>query len=97
MFLAKYYAGRTKLVDTPEWWMVKRHNTYYRHFKTFQEMRMWYYAIDEDVKVRRKRKPYALNSWTHDKVASCVTTKSWKKLNKCKKQWQKKKYYHESE
>lgn len=95
MFLAKYYGGRTELVETPEWWMLKHTSYYYRHFQTTQEMRMWFRDLDEDVKLRRKRKPHNLNSWTHDKVPSCVSVKSWKKLNKCQRQWQKKKYFHE--
>lgn len=95
MFLAKYWGCRFELVETPEWWMLNDRRGYYRHFRTTQEMRRWYRDNEEDVKIRRRRAPHYLDSWNYDEVPSCISVKSWKKLNKCKKQWMKKKYFHE--
>lgn len=95
MFLVHYIFLGDKFVETPEWWMTHRGYPYYRNIKTTQERRRWYYDVEGDVKLRRCRAPHFLDGWNIEKVASCKSTKSWKKLNKCRKQWQKKKFHDE--
>lgn len=84
---------------TPEWWMVKTHH-YYRGMRVQQERREWFKAKELSMEygfklTRDIRNPYYINPWTIEKHSSRYVMKSWKALNKCRKQWQKKKYKQE--
>ncbi len=81
-----------KYYDYPcyEYWMVSKHDRQYRRIPTNQEQRRWFKDMEEDVKLRRCRSPHFLDSWNIEKRISCLSSKSWKKLNKCKHQWNKK-------
>lgn len=81
-----------------EWWMIHYSRSYYyRKIKVGSEIRFWEYTLELEqeygFKLRRdKRNTHNLDKWNIDPDISCSNRKSWKKLNKCRKQWQKKKY-----
>lgn len=72
-----------------KWWM-KHLYVGYRHQHVQQERRRWYKDCEEDIKLRRRRAPCHLEVWGElEKYPSCIEMRSWKKLSKCKKQYQK--------
>lgn len=79
--------------DAVEWWMITPHLHYYRHSKTYQEIRT-NLKIDEDANeygykhTRGNRKRHTIDAW-NDFGISCMESKSWKKHYKIKKQYEK--------
>jgi len=97
-----YWSSFPEFVACPKWYMLNRHKiSYYRSFHgALQESKMFYRDVplemEYGIKLRRgKRSPYHLDPWNHDKRATCSDSKSWKKLYRVKKQWQKDHYYDE--
>jgi len=76
------------ITECPEWWMFYQYR-YHRRIHTAQEISRWYRDLEEPVKLRGKRGPLHLNSWNIEKVSSRCSSKSWKVLHKCRRQWQK--------
>ena len=82
--------------DAPEWWMIFG-SSYYRRLRVQQERREWYKTYDlakefgfESLIPRRA--PHSLDPWDIEARSTKADSKSWKALNKCNKQYQKKKY-----
>lgn len=75
----------------PKWWMLDEWRWLnYRRQKVQQERRRWFRDIEEDVKLRNRRAPRYLERWGNlEKYPTCYNMKSWKKLTKFKKQYQK--------
>jgi hypothetical protein len=101
MFFVKYRYW-DELVVHPEWWMIHipRQRRCMRCFSMVTYERIRYHAdkyLEREYGklVRGKRNPYQLNSWNHEKFPTCCEKKSWKKLYKVSKQWQKPKYEDE--
>lgn len=90
-FSQKYYG-----YITVQWWMINPF-PYFRRLKVEHERREWFSARDLSREYgyifnRGKRNPHAINPWDLEKVSSRMSMSSWKELNKCRRQWQKKKY-----
>lgn len=85
------YSGEWEEYECPEWWMTKPGNRYYRHQRVTQEMRRWYRDVDEEerVKLRKRRAPHRMDIWGDlEKIPSRTMMKSWKELSKKRKQWE---------
>jgi len=82
--------------DAVKWWMVNT-TSYYRRIQTQQERREWYRAYDLakeygfDQLIPR-REPHSLDPWDIEARSIKADMKSWKALDRCRKQWGKKKY-----
>jgi len=60
--------------------------------KTYQERRRWFKDIEEECTWRKgRRNTNYLDPWGYnmETYPSCYTSKSWKKLNRVKHQWEK--------
>ena len=81
--------------DCVEWWMLQPNNNYYRHVRTYQEIRN-NLMIDEEANeygyrhTRGNRKLRYLDQRNDFKV-NCKCAKSWKKISKKEKQYVKNK------
>lgn len=98
MFLDKFFL---RFEPCPLWHQLNEHLHYYRRFNSVNHERKRFVSDKEFEHefgyklVRRKRGLHFLNSWITERVATCYTTKSWKKLYRVKKQYMKIKYQDE--
>jgi len=75
--------------DEHKWWMDHEWLGYRRQ-KTQQERKRWQKDIDDGIQPRRRRAPSYLNRWTWlETYPTCYSMKSWKKIYRIKKQYQK--------
>jgi len=89
----RYHQGIWREFPCIEWWMLQESNNYYRRVKTYQEIRT-NLMIDEEANeygyrpTRGNRKGRYLDAW-NDFEVSCKETRSWKKIYKKRKQYDK--------
>jgi len=92
-FHQRGYFPRWYKYDSVEWWMIQPFKHFYRHIKTYQEIRI-NSKIDEEANeygyrhTRGNRKRHTIDAW-NDFGISCIDSKSWKKHYKINKQYEK--------
>lgn len=81
---------------TEEWWMIHPRSGYYRAVRTKQENTRYIQDYNDEytklynIRLRQRRNNGLMNPWNLEDTPSCYNTKSWKKLYKCKKSYEKK-------
>lgn len=95
-YYRRMFSQRYDEYNAVKWWMINPY-PYFRILKVEQERREWFNARDLSKEygynfIRGKRNPHAIDPWDLEKTPSRMSMGSWKDLNKCRRQWQKKKY-----
>ena len=92
MYLEKHIFCSDKFVICPTWGMVNHEIGFNRGgCQTQQESKRFGADIELEkeypLKIRRKRNPRYLDMWNKEPRTWAYNSKSWKKTDKCKKQY----------